>query len=76
MLSSILVLSIISGLFFRSLNAFYITGVALFSFIFPIPTLALIICVCAYFYFKNKGEHHEPSKSQLHSSKSGDDLNE
>ncbi len=76
MLTSILVLSVISGLFFRSLYGFVFSLIALFLLIYPIPTIALLIFAGAYAYFSHKGEHHEQSKPQLHSSKPGDDLDE
>jgi len=76
MLTSILVLSIIMGLLFRSMYGFVFSLIALFLIIYPIPTIALLIFAGAYAYFSHKGEHHEPSKPQLHSSKLGDDLDE
>jgi uncharacterized membrane protein len=71
MLTSIFVLSVITGLFFRSLYAFYLTLFAFLLFIYPIITISILIAVVVYVYLSNKGNNHEQSK--LHSSSDRDD---
>jgi hypothetical protein len=70
MLTSIFILSVLSGLFFRSLYAFYFTLFAFFLFIFPITTISVLIACAVYAYLSNKGNNHESTKLNNPSDKS------
>lgn len=59
MLSTILALSIVSGLFFKSFNAFLLSLFVLFLYFYPLPTLAVFGALAIYGYFSSKGNHHE-----------------
>jgi hypothetical protein len=64
MITSIFVLAILIGLFFRSLYGFYFSLFALFLLLYPIATISLIIARLAYVYFSNNGDNnHEQSTS-------------
>jgi len=77
MVTSIFVLSVISGLFFRSLYAFYITIFALFLFIYPVITISLLLSLVVFGFLSSKGKNNAKSKqSTEHHLGSNRDINE
>ena len=61
-LVSIVILSIVSGLFFRSVFAFFATAFSLSLLIYPRTSISLLIAYLVYKYFSKKGDNHELPK--------------